>query len=61
MNTKHHEAVLEMAQMTFQMVRNIQEPVDFHKRYDLNDTSDRYGQVIEWVHETGSWLFGPLK
>lgn len=58
---RRDEAVLEMAQRTFQKVKDITEPVDVHKRYDLNDTTDRYGEVIEWVHETGAWLFGPLQ
>lgn len=56
---RRDEAVLEMAQRTFQKVKDITQPVDVHKRYDLNDTTDRYGEVINWVHETGVSLFGP--
>jgi hypothetical protein len=55
------EAVLEMAQRTFQKVKDITEPVDMRKRFDLTDTTDRYGEVIGWVHETGADLFGSVQ
>ncbi len=56
---EHHAKVLAMASMAHDAVAKIQQPVDPHKRYDRNDQNDQYGEVIEWVHETGAWLFGP--
>lgn len=58
---KRDRAVLEMLRMAHHRVEVLHQPVDFHKRYDRNDVSDPYGSVIEWVHETGAWLFGPFK
>lgn len=58
---EHHARVLDMAKQTVARVSNIHQEVDFHKRFDKNDTKDQYGEAIEWLHETGAWLFGPLQ
>jgi hypothetical protein len=55
----HHEKVLLMASLTHNRVADIHQEVNPHKRYDSNDHDDEYGNVIEWLHETGAWLFGP--
>ena len=54
-----HEKVLLMASLAHNRVRDIHQEVDYHKRFDRNDTTDQYGEAIEWLHETGAWLFGP--
>ena len=56
----HQDKVLLMASITYNRVRDIHQEVNPHKRYDSNDQNDQYGEVIEWVHETGAWLFGPF-
>jgi len=56
---EHDLRVLAMMHNTHEKVARIATPVDYHKRYDRNDLRDPYGSVIEWVHETGAWLFGP--
>jgi hypothetical protein len=57
--TKHHARVIAMADFAHNRLSEIHQPVNPHKRYDKNDTTDLYGEVIEWVHETGAYLFGP--
>jgi len=52
------EQVLQMAYEAFAMSRGITEPVDLHKRYQANDPEDQHGRLIEFVHRTGSALFG---
>lgn len=47
------EEFLAMAQETREKVSKIRQEVDIHKRYDSHDKRDKYGKVIEWVHETG--------
>ena len=56
--TEHHGRVLLMASITHNRVADIHAELDPRKRFDRN-SPDPYGEVIEWVHETGSWLFGP--
>lgn len=56
MNTRD-EQVLELAHEVFQMSRKTTGPVDFHKRYQVNDQDDPYARLIEYVYETGSSLF----
>lgn len=46
------EQLLKLVEETRQKVSNIHDEVDVHKRYDSRHV-DSYGQVIEWVHETG--------
>ena len=58
--TAHQAKVLDMAEQTVARVSDIHQSVDIHKRFDRNDTTDQYGEAIEWLHETGAWLFGPL-
>jgi hypothetical protein len=57
--TSRDEQVLEMAHDAFTMSRKITEPVDFHKRYRVDDSEDPHARLIEFVHQTGSALFGP--
>jgi hypothetical protein len=54
---EHHERVLLMASITHNRVADIHADLDPHKRFDRN-SPDPYGEVIEWVHQTGTWLFG---
>lgn len=51
------EQVLEMAHDAFAMSRKITGPVDFHKRYQVNDQEDPHARLIEFVYQTGSTLF----
>jgi hypothetical protein len=55
----HQAKVIAMAEVAYNRVSGINAEVDPHKRYNRNDSGDPYGEVIEWVHETGAWLFGP--
>lgn len=50
--------VLELIDFSYRYLRLIEDPVDIHKRFDKNDTEDRYGKHIEYVHERGKKLFG---
>jgi hypothetical protein len=59
--TSRDEQVLEMAFNAFTMSRKITDPVDFHKRYQVDDQDDPHGRLIEFVHQTGSVLFGPAR
>lgn len=56
--TTRDEQVLQMAYEAFAMSRNITEPVDYHKRYQSEDSDDPHGRLIEFVHRTGLALFG---
>jgi hypothetical protein len=56
--TEHHGRVLLMASIAHNRVSDIHADVNPHKRFDRSNP-DPYGEVIEWVHETGAWLFGP--
>jgi hypothetical protein len=51
--SKREEELLAMAEETRDKVSKIRQEVDVHKRYDAHDKRDKYGKVIEWVHETG--------
>jgi hypothetical protein len=55
--TVHQRQVLLMASIAHNRVSDIHVELDPHKRFDRNNP-DPYGEVIEWVHETGAWLFG---
>lgn len=50
--------VLELIDFSYRYLRLIDDPVDVHKRFDKNDTEDRYGEHILRVYETGKKLFG---
>ena len=56
--TTRDEQVLELAHDAFQMSRKITTPVDIHKRFQLNDKDDPHARLIEFVHRTGTSLFG---
>jgi len=58
--TERDLRVLDMGNQTVARVSGIHQKIDFHKRFDRNDTNDQYGDAIEWLHETGAWLFGPF-
>jgi hypothetical protein len=50
--------VLELIDFSYRYLRLIDDQIDVHKRFDKNDTEDRYGQNILTVYETGKKLFG---
>jgi hypothetical protein len=55
--SKREEDLLAMAMENQKRVSRIKEEIDIHKRYDSHDSSDKYGQVIKWVHKTGTKIF----
>lgn len=59
--TQRHSQVLAMAEVAMNKVSRISDPVDPHKRYDSHDSTDPYGEVIEWVHTTGSHIFAEAR
>jgi len=50
--------VLRLIDFSYHYLRRIDDQVDPHKRFDKNDTEDRYGEDIVRVYETGKRLFG---
>jgi hypothetical protein len=50
--------VLELIDSSYRYLRLINDQVDIHKRFDKNDTEDRYAEHIRVVHEHGRKLFG---
>ena len=50
--------VLELIDYSYRYLRLIKDSVDVHKRFDKNDTGDRYGNHITYVYLTGKKLFG---
>lgn len=50
--------VLELIDFSYRYLRLIDDQIDVHKRFDKNDTEDRYGAHIATVYETGKKLFG---
>ena len=50
--------VLELIDSSYRYLRLINDEIDVHKRFDKNDTEDRYAEHIRVVHEHGQKLFG---
>lgn len=59
--TQTHSQVLAMAEVAMNKVSRINDPVDPHKRYNSQDLADPYGEVIEWVYNTGSHIFAEAR